>query len=134
MEHSPSWKANKSSTSQDIPALYITRKFIIAFTEAHHLSLSWNKTIQSISPSHYFKTNFNIILPSKPRSSKYFFPSGFPTKTLYAPHLSSPPYMLHAPPISLFLIRLPEQYLARSTDHKIPRYVVFSTPLLPRPS
>ena len=32
--------------------------------------------------------NLNIILPSTPGSPKWFFPSGFPTKTLYMPLLS----------------------------------------------
>ena len=49
-------------------------------------------------------------------------------------HLSFPPYVLHAPPISLFWIWSPTQYLVSSTNHKAPRYVVFSTLLLPRPS
>ena len=31
--------------------------------------------------------------------------------------LSSPPYALHAPPISIFSILPPEQYWVRSTDH-----------------
>ena len=43
-------------------------------------------------------------------------------------HLSSLPYMLHAPPISFF-IWSPE-YLASNTDHEAPHYVVFSTPYL----
>ena len=33
--------------------------------------------------SHFLKIHLNIILPSMPGSSKWFFPSGFPTKTLY---------------------------------------------------
>ena len=37
-------------------------------------------------------------------------------------------------PIPFFLIGLPEEYLVRSTEHKVLRYVVLSTPLLPRPS
>ena len=49
-------------------------------------------------------------------------------------HLSSPLYLQHALPISVFLIWSPEWYLVRSTDHKALRYVVFSTPLLSRPS
>ena len=49
-------------------------------------------------------------------------------------HLASPTYVLHALPISLFLILLPETYLVRSTEHKAPCYVVFSASLLPRPS
>ena len=31
-------------------------------------------------------------------------------------HLSSHPYVLHAPPISIFSIWSPEQYLMRNTD------------------
>jgi hypothetical protein len=49
-------------------------------------------------------------------------------------HLYSPPYVLHSSPLSLFLILSPEWYLVRSTEHKVPRFVVISTPLLPRPS
>ena len=42
-------------------------------------------------------------------------------------------YTLHAPPIPSFLIWSPEWYLVWNTEHKAHRYVVFSTPLLPRP-
>ena len=65
------------------------------FTSAHQLSLSWARSIQSMSPSHFQKTHFNSILPSVHGSSKWFFPSGFPTKILHTPPLS--PYVLHAP-------------------------------------
>ena len=55
-------------------------------------------------PSQFYfrKMHFNIV-----RSSGSLFPSDFPTKTMYAPHLCSPPYVPHAPPISLFLIWFP---------------------------
>jgi hypothetical protein len=46
--------------------------------------------------------------------------------------LSSSPYVLHALPISVILIWTPEWYVVRSTEHKVPRCVVFSTPLLRR--
>jgi hypothetical protein len=46
-------------------------------------------------------------------------------------HLSSPPYVPHVLPISVFLTSSPEWYLVRSTKHEAPYYVVFSTPLLP---
>jgi hypothetical protein len=41
------------------------------------------------SPFYFSETNFNIILPSMSKSRSGFFPSGFPTQTLYA-ILSSP--------------------------------------------
>jgi hypothetical protein len=40
--------------------------------------------------------------------------------------LSSPPYVLHAPAISVSLILSPELYLVTSTKHKAPRYAVCS--------
>jgi hypothetical protein len=49
-------------------------------------------------------------------------------------HLSSSPYVPHAPPISVFLTWSPEWYLVRSTEHKALCYVVFSIPLLTHPS
>ena len=41
-------------------------------------------------------------------------------------HLSFTPYMQQAPRISFFLIWSRKLYLVRGTDHKTPRYVVFS--------
>jgi hypothetical protein len=46
----PSWEANRSSASQEIPAFYATRRFITAFTTARHLSLFWARSIQSMLP------------------------------------------------------------------------------------
>jgi hypothetical protein len=48
MKQSHSWEANGFSASQEIPAFYWTRRFIIAFTSARHQSLSWASSIQSI--------------------------------------------------------------------------------------
>jgi hypothetical protein len=47
-------------------------------------------------------------------------------------HLSFPHKLLHAPPISSFLVWSTE-CLARSTRHEAPHYSVFSIPLLPHP-
>ena len=64
--------------------------FITALTSVRHLSLSWASPIQSSKPHPtswrsilIFSTHLRLGLPSG------LFPSGFPTKTLYAP-LSSP--------------------------------------------
>ena len=72
------------------PAFYGTRKYINALTSFRHLSLSWSSPIQSTYPHPTFSrsililsTHLRLGLPSG------LFPSGFPTKILYAP-LSSP--------------------------------------------
>ena len=72
------------------PAFYGTRRFITTLTSICHLSLSWVSPIQSTYPHPtswrsilILSTHLRLRLPSG------LFPSGFPTKTLYAP-LSSP--------------------------------------------
>jgi len=59
MEQSPSWEANRFSSSQESPTFYGTRKFSTAFTCARQLSLSWTSSILSytlvcgpLSPRH----------------------------------------------------------------------------------
>jgi len=53
---------------KNIPHIYYgNRSFIAAFTKAIHLSLPWKKSTQS---NYFFKTCFNIILPSPPGSSQ----------------------------------------------------------------
>ena len=66
-----------------------TRRFITALTSICHLSLSWASPIQSTYPHPtscrcilILSTHLRLGLPSG------LFPSGFPTKTLYAPHSS----------------------------------------------
>ena len=85
------------------PIFYWTRRFIIAFTSVHNLSLYWASSIQSIPPTPYFlKIHLNIILPSTPGSPKWplFLPKSYT-------RLSSPPYVLHTPPIIyVFLVFL----------------------------
>ena len=69
------------------PACYGTRRFITAFTNARHLSLSWASSIQSIPPP----SRRSILILSSHLCLGLvsgLFPSGFPTKTLYTPLLS----------------------------------------------
>ena len=72
------------------PAFYGTRRFITALTSVRHLSLFWACPIQSTYPH---PTSWRSILLLSTHlclgRPSGFFPSGFPTKTLYAP-LSSP--------------------------------------------
>ena len=55
-----------------VPPFYGPRRFTTAFAIASHLSLLHDTTIQSIpSDSKSYSSIFNIILPYKPRSSKW---------------------------------------------------------------
>ena len=128
MEQRSSWDPNRSSASQDI------------------LRISWNQKVQYriyMSPlpvpvlSQFDPTyalyptprRSILILSSHVRRGLPggLLPSGFLTKTLYAPLHS--PIRARCLLISFLFIGLPEWNLVRSTDHKAPRYVVFSTPV-----
>ena len=68
------------------PAFYGTRRFITTLMSVRHLSLSWASPIQSTYPHPtswrsilILSTHVRLGLPSG------LFPSGFATKTLYAP-------------------------------------------------
>jgi len=83
MEQSPSREANWFGTSQEIPRIFGTRRFITVLTSARHLSLSWANSIQSSQPP---PTSWRsiLILSSHLRLglASGLFPSGFPTRTL----------------------------------------------------
>ena len=78
------------------PEFYGTR-FITAITRAHHLSLYWAGSIQSIPP-HPTSWRSILILSSDLRLGlpSGLSPSGFPTKILYTPLFSTKRGTCHA--------------------------------------
>jgi len=82
-------KLTGSATSQEIPRIFGTRRFITVLTSARHLSLSWANSIQSPIPPPTSWTSI-LILSSHLRLGLPIglFPSGFHTRTLCTPLLS----------------------------------------------
>ena len=84
VEQTP-WEANWSSARQEIPPILWNQKVHYRI----HKSPPCVPILSQINPVHdppsnCLKLHFNIILPSTSRSSKWFFPSDFPIKPLYA--------------------------------------------------
>jgi hypothetical protein len=131
MEQSPSWEVNKSSASQEITRILWNPKVHYRIYKSPP-PVPIPGQINSVHAPH--PTSWRSILILHPhlrlRLPSCLFSSFSPPE--YSMHVTSPLYVPHAPPISIFLIWSPEQYLVRSTDHKAPRYVFFSTLLLPR--
>jgi hypothetical protein len=127
MEQSPSWEAKMSSTTEEFPGILWNPKV------HYHLHKSPPPVpiLSQIDPVHapiQPLENSILILSSNLHlgllSSR--LPSGLPTKPLNA-HLLPPPH-------TCYISISSKWYLVRSTEHKVPCYVVFSTPLLPHPS
>ena len=111
-------------TGLQVPVFYGTRRFITVLTSARHLSLSWARPIQSIPPRPTSR-RFILIVSSHLRLGlpSGSFPQVFPRKPCI--RLSSPPYALHAPPISFFSI-----FITRTILGEEYRSVRFSCSLL----
>jgi hypothetical protein len=135
MEQTLSWKANQFLASQELWRILWNANVYYRIHQCPPFVpiLSQLDSFHITTPQ-FLKTHLNtrIILPSTPGSPKWSFFPQVHTKNLYTPVLSS--YALPVPPISFFSILSPEQYWVKNTDHSAPHYVVFSTPLSPRPS
>jgi len=107
--------AESFSASQEIPRILWNPK-------VHYRSHKCPPSVPVLShldpvhtPTSYFlKIHLNVIFPSTPGSPKRSLSLMFPHQN---PVYSSPPYALHAPPISFCSILSPEQYWVRSTNH-----------------
>jgi len=80
-------KLTSSQLVKKFHSFYETRRFIIAFTRAHYLSLSWARSSSPCPTPHFPNIHFSIILPSTPGHPSGLCPSGFPAKTPSSPLL-----------------------------------------------
>jgi hypothetical protein len=88
MEHSPSSEANRFSSSQEIPRVLWNPKV------HYHKYTPPVPILSQLDPVrtptyHLLKICLSNILLSTPASPRWSYSSGFPTKTLYTPLLSS---------------------------------------------
>jgi hypothetical protein len=63
MEHGLVKKLKGPQLAKKSPTSYGTRRFVVAFAKARHLSLSYARSIHSMSPSHFMKIRFYIYPP-----------------------------------------------------------------------
>jgi hypothetical protein len=106
------------------PEFYGNRRFITLFTSVRHLFLSRPRSIQPIPPQTLPQDPFYYYPTIYAWSSSGTFPQVSPPKP--RTHLYCLPYEPHAPSISFFLVWSSAQHLARSTNHKALRYVIYN--------
>ena len=118
-EQSPSWEANRFSASQEFPRILWNPRVHYRI----HKCPSPVPVLSQLHPVHTFTSHFlkiYLIIPSTPGSSQVVsFPQVPPPK--FCIRLSSPPYAIHAPPISFcFSIQnVGATFEIQSTAHRI---------------
>jgi hypothetical protein len=83
VEYSP-WEAISRPSGKYIHNILRNSEFHFRAHISTHWSISGANLIQSTLESYFFMIRLSIIMPFVPKASSYLFPSGFPTKTLYA--------------------------------------------------
>jgi hypothetical protein len=130
VEQRTSWEANRFSASQQGSRTLWNLKIHYPI---HNSPSPVPVLSHQFSPYHQPTSVRSILIfPSTLGSSSWSLSFRFPHQNPVC--TSSPPYVQHALPISIFFILSPELCLVNSTEHKVPRYVVFFTTLLPRSS
>ena len=77
-------KLTGSQLVKKFPAFYWARRFITAFTNARHLSLSWATLIKSMTcPSHFLKINLNTLRTGAFKLFKCTFPGSKQFKSTF---------------------------------------------------
>ena len=83
MKHSPSWEANLSSASQEIPGISWNPKVHYRIHKSPTIVPVLNQVIPVLAlPSHFPEVHFNIIFYLHLGLPSGLFPSVSPTKTL----------------------------------------------------
>jgi len=115
MEQSPSWEANWSAASQEIPRILWNPKVYYRIHKCSPLVPILGQLDPVHTPtSHFLKIHLNIIIPSTSGSFKWPLFLRFPHRNPL--DASALPIRATCPPIWFFYIWSPEQFWVSSTD------------------
>jgi hypothetical protein len=108
---------------KNFPACNGSRRFYTVFTRTLHWSLSWAIWIQP-TPCHPVSLSSIFILFTHLRFGLPVVSFLLALLPVSYVHSSSPPFVLHVPPISLFFTWSLQLYLEKNTSYEAPLYAV----------